>query len=99
MRVKNKKIQNYYLKEIVENDWFVRTLDRNISTLYYNRLLFSQVIAILFCTETNQIIVRYSVLNDNKQLFATKYMAYIPSEEELQKEKEQQKRNIFTTKK
>ena len=43
MRVNNKEAQVYYLKETVANAWSVRTLDRNISTLYYHRLIASQV--------------------------------------------------------
>jgi len=43
MRVDNKDAQNYYLKETADNQWSVRTLDRNISTLYYQRLLSSQI--------------------------------------------------------
>ena len=42
MRVQNEKARNYYIKEAAENNWSVRTLDRNISTLYYERLLSSQ---------------------------------------------------------
>lgn len=41
--VTNEAARTYYLKEAAENMWSVRTLDRNISTLYYNRLLSSQV--------------------------------------------------------
>lgn len=42
MRQENEKVRNYYLKESAENNWSVRTLDRNISTLYFERLLMSQ---------------------------------------------------------
>ena len=42
MRVSNKEAQQWYLKEAAEQNWSVRTLDRNISTLYYQRLLSSQ---------------------------------------------------------
>lgn len=42
MRQENEKARNYYLKESAENNWSVRTLDRNISTLYFERLLMSQ---------------------------------------------------------
>lgn len=42
MRVSDKKARTYYLKEVVAENWSVRTLDRNISTLYYQRLLSSQ---------------------------------------------------------
>ena len=43
MRVESKDAQKYYLQEAAENHWSVRTLDRNISTLYYHRLLSSQI--------------------------------------------------------
>lgn len=222
MRVESKDAQKYYLQEAAENHWSVRTLDRNISTLYYYRLLSSQIkepvvqemqektktfqqdklefiknptvleflglpdnagyteslleqaivnemqkfllelgkgfafvdrqqliktetsefyidlvfynymlkcfvivelkthkvthqdigqldmyvrmyddlkrgkddnptIGILLCTKTDTTIARYSVLNESKQLFATKYMAYLPTEEELVAEIERQK--------
>ena len=40
-------------------------------------------IGLLLCTETDRTIIKYSVLNDNKNLFASKYVNYLPSEEEL----------------
>ncbi|MDR3287669.1 MAG: PDDEXK nuclease domain-containing protein [Prevotellaceae bacterium] len=222
MRVSDKNAQTYYLKEASENHWSVRTLDRNISTLYYHRLLSSQIkepvvqemqkktadfqndklefiknptvaeflglpanagytedvleqaivdemqkfllelgkgfafvdrqqlirtdtsdfyidllfynyilkcfvivelkthkithqdigqldmyvrmyddlkrgkddnptIGILLCTETDTAMARYSVLNENKQLFASKYLPYLPTEKELSDEIERQK--------
>ena len=47
---------------------------------------------VLLCTDTDNTIARYSVLHDNEQLYATKYMTYMPTEEELRNEIEQQKR-------
>ena len=222
MRVESRDAQKYYLQEAAENHWSVRTLDRNISTLYYHRLLSSQIkepvmeemqdktkeyqhdklefiknpavmeflglpnnagytettleqaiinemqkfllelgkgfafvdrqqlirtetgefyidlvfynymlkcfvlielktnkithqdigqldmyvrmyddlkrgnddnptIGILLCTETDKTIARYSVLNENRQLFASKYLSYLPTEEELVAEIERQK--------
>ena len=41
-KVQNEQARLYYLKEAAANNWSVRTLDRNISTLYYQRLLSSQ---------------------------------------------------------
>jgi len=43
MRVTNSEARAWYLKEASEQSWDVRTLDRNISTQYYERLLMSQV--------------------------------------------------------
>lgn len=48
-------------------------------------------IGILLCTETDQTIVKYSVLNENKQLFANKYLPYLPTEAELAAEIEREK--------
>ena len=48
-------------------------------------------IGILLCTETDNTIAKYSVLNQNQQLFATKYMKYLPTEAELIAEIEREK--------
>lgn len=48
-------------------------------------------IGLLLCTETDKTIARYSVLNESKQLFASKYMPYLPTEKELEDEIERQK--------
>ena len=48
-------------------------------------------IGLLLCTDTDRTIIKYSVLNDNKNLFASKYISYLPSEEELINEIERQK--------
>ena len=48
-------------------------------------------IGVLLCTDTDNTIARYSVLNDSEQLYAAKYMTYMPTEEELKQEIEQQK--------
>ena len=48
-------------------------------------------IGLLLCTDTDNIVIKYSVLNDNKNLFASKYINYLPSEEELINEIERQK--------
>ena len=48
-------------------------------------------IGILLCSETSQDIARYSVLHGNEQLFAAKYLTYLPTEEQLRAEIEAQK--------
>lgn len=48
-------------------------------------------LGILLCSETDLTIAKYSILNGNEQLFATKYKLYLPSEEELKNEIESQK--------
>lgn len=51
-------------------------------------------VGLILCTEKDRAIVKYSVLNENKQLFASKYMLYLPSEEVLVQELEREKRVI-----
>jgi len=51
-------------------------------------------IGLILCAKKNKTIARYSVLNDSKQLFASKYMLYLPTEEELQRELERERRLI-----
>jgi predicted nuclease of restriction endonuclease-like (RecB) superfamily len=43
MRISDPQARDYYVKETLENSWNYRTLDRNISTQYYERLLLSQL--------------------------------------------------------
>ena len=48
-------------------------------------------IGILLCDDTDEAIARYSVLHNNDQLFASKYMLYMPTPEQLRAEIERQK--------
>jgi len=45
-------------------------------------------IGILLCADKDETIVKYSVLNESKQIFASKYLPYLPTEEELRRELE-----------
>jgi predicted nuclease of restriction endonuclease-like (RecB) superfamily len=42
-------------------------------------------IGLLLCSEKDEAIVKYSVLNDQNNLFANKYLLYLPKEEQLKK--------------
>ncbi len=48
-------------------------------------------IGIILCSEKSETVVKYSIMNDTPHLFATKYMAYLPTEEELIAEIERKK--------
>jgi len=54
----------------------------------------SPTIGLILCSEKNEAIARYSVLNHSKQLFASKYMLYLPTEEELERELKRERRLI-----
>jgi predicted nuclease of restriction endonuclease-like (RecB) superfamily len=49
-------------------------------------------IGLILCTEKCDTVARYSVLNDRKQIFASKYLPHLPSEEQLQIEIERERR-------
>lgn len=51
-------------------------------------------IGILLCTEKDETIVKYSVLNDQNNLFASKYLIYLPKEEELKQIIDQERINL-----
>lgn len=45
-------------------------------------------IGILMCAEKDETVVKYSVLDGSQQIFASKYLPYLPSEEEIRRELE-----------
>ena len=53
-------------------------------------------IGILLCSDTDEDVAHYSILNNNDQLFAAKYLTYMPTQEELRREIEQQNYVIKT---
>lgn len=66
-------------------DLYVRWFEENGKTVTDN-----PTIGIILCSEKNETIVKYSVLKESKQLFASKYKLYLPTEAELIKEVEQE---------
>ena len=49
-------------------------------------------VGIILCSETDGDVARFSTLAKNDQMFATKYLTYLPTEEQLKREIEQQKK-------
>lgn len=56
-------------------------------------------IGIILCSEKNEAIAKYSVLNDGKQIFASKYKLFLPTEEELRAEIEREKAIFYLQRK
>ena len=75
------KIGKLTHQDIGQMDMYVRMYDKLKRTEGDN-----PTIGIILCEEKDRAEVKFSVLNDNEQLFATKYKLYIPTEEELIKE-------------
>jgi Protein of unknown function (DUF1016). len=57
---------------------------------YYTREMMNEgdnpPIGIILCADKSEAIVRYTLAEDNKQIFASKYMLYLPTEQELKDE-------------
>ena len=73
-------------QDIGQMDMYIRMYDELKCTEGDN-----PTIGLLLCAETSKDLARYSILHDNKQLFAAKYMTYLPKEEDLIAEIERQK--------
>ena len=73
-------------QDVGQMDMYVRMYDELKRTEGDN-----PTIGILLCAETSQDIAKYSILNGSKQLFASKYLTYLPTEEQLRNEIERQK--------
>lgn len=43
-------------------------------------------IGLVLCSDKNETIARYTILDESKQIFSSEYKLYLPSEEEWTKE-------------
>ena len=81
--LKTKKITH---QDVGQMDMYVRMYDELKKAPDDN-----PTIGIVLCSETDEDIAKYSVLKGNEQLFASKYKLYLPTEDELRAEIENQK--------
>jgi predicted nuclease of restriction endonuclease-like (RecB) superfamily len=72
-------------QDIGQMDMYVRLYEEKIKNEGDN-----PTVGIILCTERDHTVVKYSVLNDSQQLFASKYRLYLPSEEDLRTEVERE---------
>ena len=131
MRINDEQARRFYMEECAKAAWSVRQLERQINTMYYQRILASQdkiavaneiqttepkpeyekivkdpyvmeflqiqpdthvyegdtqPIGIVFCVDKGDSIVKYTLPEDNHQIFASKHFTYLSSEEELKRE-------------
>ena len=83
------KVGKLTYQDIGQMDFYTRYFEENIRTETDN-----PTIGIVLCTERDNTIVKYSVMNDSNQLFASKYKLYLPTEEELINELETSRKQI-----
>ena len=51
-------------------------------------------IGLILCADKSEAVAKYSVLNESEQIFASKYLKFLPSEDELKLEIEKERRLI-----
>lgn len=75
--------------DIGQMDSYIRMFDA-----LYKNADDNPTIGIILCSQKNEAIVKYSVLNDAQQIFASRYRLELPTAEELQREIEFERRRI-----
>ena len=81
------KLGELTYQDIGQMDGYIRLYEEQ-----YRKEDDNPTLGIVLCSNRNEAIVKYSVLNESKQLFASKYLLYLPSEEELKKEIERERK-------
>lgn len=54
-------------------------------------------IGLLLCSDKSEAVAKYSILNENRQIFASKYLPNLPTEEQLRLEIEKERHLIEST--
>ncbi len=75
--------------DIGQMDSYIRMFDA-----LYKNADDNPTIGIILCSQKNEAIVKYSVLNDAQQIFASRYRLELPTAEELQREIEIERKRI-----
>ena len=83
------KIGELSHKDVGQMDSYIRMFDDIYTSKDDN-----PTIGLILCTEKNETIAKYSVLSERKQIFASKYMLYLPTEEELKLELQRERKLI-----
>jgi predicted nuclease of restriction endonuclease-like (RecB) superfamily len=76
-------------QDIGQMDGYLRMYEAHLSVKGDN-----PTIGLILCSEKNEAVAHYSVLNESKQLFASKYKLYLPAEEELRRELKRERKLI-----
>lgn len=73
-------------QDVGQMDTYVRIYDEQKKGLDDN-----PTIGLILCSQKSEAVAKYSVLKESKQLFASKYLPYLPSEIELRQELERER--------
>jgi len=88
------KTERLTYQDIGQIDFYVRLFDDKIKEFDDN-----PTIGIILCADKDESVVKYSVISDKDNLFASKYILYMPTEEELKHEIEREREMLERQKK
>ncbi len=77
-------------QDIGQMDMYVRMMDDLKRSADDN-----PTVGIILCAQKDVSVVRYSVLHENEQMFASRYKLVLPSEEELRTELERERAQLY----
>ena len=80
-------------QDIGQMDSYVRMFDEHARPEGDN-----PTIGLILCSKKNEAIARYSILSEGKRIFAAKYVKVLPTEAELTREIERERRAIESAK-
>jgi len=78
-------------QDIGQMDSYVRMFDAHTRPADNN-----PTIGLILCSQKNEAVAKYSVLAENRRLFAAKYLPQLPTEDELRRELERERALIET---
>lgn len=83
------KIGKLTHRDVGQMDGYVRLFEDRFKTPDDN-----PTIGLILCSDKSEAVAKYSVLSEGRQIFASKYLQFLPSEEELQLEIQRERRLI-----
>lgn len=86
------KIGKLSHRDVGQMDGYVRLFEDRFKVSGDN-----PTIGLILCADKGEAVAKYSVLHENRQIFASKYLQFLPSEDQLRLELEKEQRLIETT--
>lgn len=83
------KIGKLTHKDVGQMDGYVRLFEDRFKVEGDN-----PTIGLILCSDKSEAVAKYSVLSESRQIFASKYLPFLPSEQELSLELEKERRMI-----
>lgn len=83
------KIGKLTHRDVGQMDGYVRLYEDRFKVTGDN-----PTIGLILCSDKSEAVAKYSVLNEGRQIFASKYLQFLPSEDELRLEVEKERKLI-----